>query len=162
MASVTAAVSIPVTPEKVWAVVSDVPNAGRWNRSWERIEMLTESTQGRGTRFRAHAPPEDGDEDGRAFDFEVTEWTAPEYIRFTPVREPGEGQYQVTLDYHAFRLVPVDGENTRVELTAHATSRGLRGRVVGLFFWPGHQRAGLEEALKSLAAVFGVTADDSS
>jgi uncharacterized protein YndB with AHSA1/START domain len=159
MASVTATISIPATPEKVWAVVSDVANAQRWNKAWERIELLTATAQGKGTKFRAYAGG--GDEgDSQAFDFEVTEWLAPEHIVFTPLREPQEQQYQITLDWHAFRLVPVNGENTRVELTAHATSRGIRGRVAGVFFWPGHQRAGLEDALKTLGAVFGVVADE--
>jgi uncharacterized protein YndB with AHSA1/START domain len=162
MASVTASVSIPAPPEKVWAVISDVANAGRWNKAWQSIELMTELREGRGTRFRAHAAPEDGEGAGPAFDFEITEWLAPEYIVFTPLRPPDEQHYEITLDYHAFRLVPEDGENTRVELTAHATARGLRGRVVGLFFWPGHQKAGLEEALRSLAAVFGVTVDQAS
>ncbi len=161
MPSVTVSISIPATPEKVWAVVSDVANAQRWNKAWSRIELTTALSEGRGTRFRAHVDDEDGA--GHAFEFEITEWLAPEHIVFTPIRDPDEELYQISLDWHAFRIVPLDGENSRVDLTAQATTRGLRGRFAGLLLWPGHQRPGLEEALSSLAELFGVEpADDPS
>ncbi|HEY5624876.1 MAG TPA: SRPBCC family protein [Dehalococcoidia bacterium] len=159
MPSVTASVSIPATPGKVWSVISDVANAQRWNKAWNRIEVTVERSGGRGTRFRAHV-----EEDGvpRAFEFEITEWVAPEYIVFTPVRNPDEEEYQITLDWHSFRILPIDDENTRVDLTAQATTRGLRGRFVGLLLWPGHQKPGLEEALNSLAELFGAEPPDDS
>ncbi|HEY5639554.1 MAG TPA: SRPBCC family protein [Dehalococcoidia bacterium] len=152
MPSVTASISISATPEAVWAVVSDVANAQRWNKAWSRIELTTELNIGRGTRFRAHVNDEEGSD--HAFEFEVTDWIEPEYIVFTPVRDPDEEQYQITLDWHAFRLVPLDEETTRVDLTAQATTRGLRGRFAGLLLWSGHQKPGLEEALSSLAELF--------
>jgi uncharacterized protein YndB with AHSA1/START domain len=158
MPSVTASISIPSTPEKVWAVVSDVANAQRWNKAWSRIELTTERNAGRGTRFRAHVNAEDGGD--QAFEFEITEWVAPEYIVFTPVRDPDEEEYQITLDWHSFRIVALDEENTRVDLTARATARGLRGRFVGLLLWPGHQKPGLEDALGSLAELFGAAPPD--
>jgi uncharacterized protein YndB with AHSA1/START domain len=154
MPSVTASISVPATPEQVWAVISDVANAQRWNKAWSRIEMTTGLGGGRGTRFRAHVTDEDGGD--QAFEFEITEWVAPEYIVFTPIRDPEEEQYQITLDWHSFSIVPLDGENTRIDLTARATTRGLRGRFAGLLLWPGHQKPGLEEALNSLAELFGV------
>ena len=154
MPSVSASVVIPAKPEVVWAVVADVANAQRWNKAWNQIELTTSLSEGRGTRFRAHTSFDDGE--STAFEFEVTEWIAPEYIVFTPLRDPEEEQYQITLDWHAFRLVPVDGENTRVELTARATARGFRGRIAVFLLCPGHHKAALEEVLQSPAGVFGV------
>ena len=166
MPSVTVSISIPATPEKVWAVVSDVGNAQRWNKAWSRIEMTTQLSEGPGTRFRAHVEDEHGAD--QAFEFEITEWVPPEFIVFSPVRDPEEKKYQITLDWHSFRIVPLDEENSRVELTAQATTRGLRGGLAGLvlwpwhmLIWPGHQKRGLEAALSSLAELFGVPpADD--
>jgi uncharacterized protein YndB with AHSA1/START domain len=154
MASVTASLVIPAPLDDVWNVVADVANARRWNAAWTRIEITSEQKQGKGTRFRTHI----GDGDG-AFDFEISEWVPPTAIAFSPIRDPSEQVYEITLDYHAFKLHAEDGQNTRVELTAHATTRGIRGRLVGLLFWPGHQKAGLQQALKSLGAVFGMEAD---
>ena len=158
MPSVTAAIAIPAAPEEVWAVVSDIANAQRWNKAWGDIELTTEMTEGRGTRFRARAAEDDGE--GEASEFEITGWIAPEYIEFTPVRDPNEEPTEIQIDWHAFKLVPADDETTRVELTAQATARGFRGRIAGLFFWSGYQRVGLEEALKSLAEIFGVVPDE--
>ncbi len=158
MPSVTASISIPATREKVWAVVSDIGNAQRWNKAWSRIELTTEISEGRGTRFLAHVKDEDGGE--QTSEFEVTEWIAPEYIEFTPVRNPEAEQDQLTIDWHSFRIVPLDRENTRVELTAQATTHGLRGRFAGVLLWPGHQRPGLEAALNSLARLFGAVPPD--
>ncbi|MEX0682936.1 MAG: SRPBCC family protein [Dehalococcoidia bacterium] len=156
MPSVTASLVIPAPPEEVWKVISDVANARRWNTTWTRIEITSEQTHGRGTRFRAFTA-ESGE-----FDFEITEWVTPEYIAFAPIRDPEEPRYEVTLDWHAFKLIPVDGGSTRVDLTARATARGIRGRIVGMFFWPGHQQSGLEDALKSVASMFGVEAEEVS
>ena len=165
MPSVTASISIPATPEKVWAVVSNVGEAQRWNKAWSHIELTTGISEGRGTRFRAHVKGDDGAD--QAFEFEIIEWVAPEYIVFAPVRDPEEEKYQITLDWHSFRIVPLDAENTRVELTAQATTRGLRGGLAGLvlwpwhmFVWPGHQKRGLEAALSSLAELFDVVPPD--
>ena len=165
MPSVTASIAIPATPERVWAVVSDVANAQRWNKAWSSIEMTTTLSEGRGTRFRAHVEGEGGAD--QSFEFEVTEWVAPEFIVFTPVRDPYEEQYQITLDWHSFRIVPLEEGSARVELTAKATTRGLRGGLVGLILWPwhmavwpGHQKRGLEVALSSLAELFGVAPPD--
>lgn len=141
-------------------MVSDVARAQRWNKAWNRIEMTTELSEGRGTRFRAHVKDEDGE--SQSFEFEITEWIAPEFIVFTPVREPNEEQYQITLDWHSFRIIPLDGKNTRVDLTAQSTTRGLRGRFAGLVFWPGHQKPGLQAALSSLAELFEVAPPDDS
>ena len=49
---------------------------------------------------------------------------------------------------------------TLVELTAHASTHGLRGRMTGLIFWPGYQKHGLETALEALGALFEVRAGD--
>ncbi len=138
---------IAAAQDQAWAALADVANARRWNTAWTRIEITTEQTHGPGTRFRAHT------EGGEAYDFEVTGWTAPEYIAFSPVRDETE-RYGITLDSHAFRLTAAGEEETVVELMARATARGLRGRFTALFFWPGYQKAGLNLALDSLEALF--------
>jgi len=160
MPSVTASISIPATREKVWAVVSDIGNAQRWNKAWSRIELMTPPGEGRGTRFLAHVKDEDGGE--QTSEFVITEWIAPEYIEFAPVRNPEAEQDQLTIDHHSFRIVPLDEETTRVDLTAQATARGLRGRFAGMLLWPGHQKPGLEAALNSLARLFGAAPPDDS
>jgi uncharacterized protein YndB with AHSA1/START domain len=157
MASVTVSLVIPAPRDEVWAVISDVANARRWNASWTRIEIITEQTQGKGTRFRTHNREADD-----TFEFEISDWTAPEYIAFAPVRDPEERRYDISLDWHAFRLTPEEGGKTRVDLTASATTRGIRGRFVGMVFWPGHQRAGLTQALRSLGEVFGMEAEEAT
>ncbi|MCH7484291.1 MAG: SRPBCC family protein [Chloroflexi bacterium] len=161
MPSVTVSISIPATQEKVWAVVSDIVNAQRWNKAWSHIELTTQLSEGRGTRFLAHVKDEDGGD--QVSEFEITEWIAPEYIVFTPVRNPEAEREQLTIDWHSFRIVPLDRETTRVDLTAQATARGLRGRFAGMLLWPGHQKPGLEAALSSLARLCGaVPPDDAS
>jgi uncharacterized protein YndB with AHSA1/START domain len=142
--SVSRLIAAPV--EDVWAVLSDVANARRWNEAWSTIEFTSASTHGKGTRFRARTA---GDE---VYEFEVSEWVAPELIAFTPIREEHE-RYEVTLERHAFRLRPA-GDGTEVELSADASASGLMGRFVALFLWPGHQKHGLNEALDSLQAIF--------
>ncbi len=144
--SVTRVIAAP--PSKVWAVISDVQNARKWNRAWSKIEITSNQTHGSGTTFRAHT------EDGQTFDFLVGDWVAPEYIAFVPVRDPSE-RYGITLESHSFRLQPAPDDQTLAELTAHASAHGLRGRFVAIFFWPGHQKQGLEIALDSLEAAFG-------
>lgn len=138
---------IPARQGELWATVSDIQNARRWNTAWTRIEITTEQTHGPGTRFRAHT------EGGETFDFEVTSWVAPEFIAFSPIRDERE-RYGITLESHAFRLQAVGEEETLVELIAHATAHGVRGRFTALFFWPGYQKEGLNLALDSLEALF--------
>lgn len=147
MPKVSVSRTIPARQRDIWAAVSDIQNARRWNAAWDRIEITTEQTHGTGTRFRAHT------EGGETFDFEVTSWAAPEFIAFSPIRDEHE-RYGITLESHAFRLQPAGEEETLVELIAHATASGFRGRFTALFFWPGYQKEGLNLALDSLEALF--------
>lgn len=146
---------IPAPIHDIWHAISDIPNAKRWNPGWERIEFTTNQTHGAGTRFRAHVDSE------TAFDFEITDWVVPEFISFTPIREPGE-RYAIMLESQAFRLSEVDDEATGVEVISRASTHGIRGVVVGLFFWSGHQKQGLERALDNLESLFlSAEAEDS-
>lgn len=140
--------TIAAPQHQVWAALADIANAGRWNTAWRRIEITSSQSQGAGTTFRAHS------EQGTPFDFEVTHWVPPEYIAFAPVRREDEERYAITLESHAFLLRPTGDDRTHVELTASATSHGLRGWLIGLFLWPGHQKHGLNTALDSLQALF--------
>ena len=147
MSSVTASRVIAAPQQAVWAALADIAHATRWNNAWPRVEITSTQTHGAGTTFRAHT------ETGDAYDFVVTEWTVPECITFTPVREDGE-RYSITLESQTFRLRPLSEETTLVELTARATARGPRGHFAARFFWPGYQRHGLDGALESLAGLF--------
>jgi uncharacterized protein YndB with AHSA1/START domain len=147
MPSVTVSRVIAAPRGDVWSTIADVENARRWNTAWSRIEVTSSQRHGVGLTFRAHV---DG---GDAFDFEVVEWSHGERIAFAPVRADDE-HYGVNLECHSFALREVDEGATRVDLTAVASTRGLRGRFVGLLFWPGYQKQGLNEALEMLAAVF--------
>ncbi len=132
----------------IWSALSDIENATRWNPSWKQIEIISSQTHGPGTRFRAHV------DDEQAFDFEVAEWVVPELISFTPIRDPTEPLFSITLEGHAFRLSKIDERTTSVELFAYASSHGIQGIIMGLFMWPGHQRPGLNRALDHLQVLF--------
>ncbi|MEO6196704.1 MAG: SRPBCC family protein [Dehalococcoidia bacterium] len=140
---------IPAQQSKVWALLVDLANASLWNKSWLRIEFTSNQTHGVGTKFKAHT------ESGDAFEFEVSEWSAPDRLAIRPLRDPDEPAYQVTLDSHEFRLTQgAEHDETVVELRANATARGIKGRVVAALIWPGHQRGGLKTALDAIASVF--------
>ena len=145
----TAAVSrvIHAPQQDIWALLSDVTQARRWNKYWSSIEFTSAQTHGVGTTFRAVT---DG---GDSFVFEICDWDAPQRIAFCPIREPGE-RYSITLDSHVFQVRAVSAEESEVTVTAHASASGLRGRLVAIFFWAGHQRDGLNAALDSLQSVF--------
>lgn len=142
--SVRRIIAAPV--HDIWGVLSDIPNARRWNPAWEKIEFSTNQTHGAGTRFTAHV-------DDQSFEFEITDWVVPEFISFTPVRE-NEERYAITLESQAFRLTPQEDDTTGVELISHASTHGFRGLIMGLFFWAGHQKQGLNKALDNLEALF--------
>jgi hypothetical protein len=155
MAHVSVSRNMAATRPDVWALVSDIANAGRWNRAWTSIEFAGNQTHGEGTRFIAHT------ESGDSFEFEVCEWSVPERIGFCPVRDPEEPTYAVMLDAHVFDIQPGRQEDeTLVQLTAHATAHGIRGWIIATWFWPGHQRDGLAAALDSIAAEFEPDAPD--
>jgi uncharacterized protein YndB with AHSA1/START domain len=145
--------AIPAAQHDVWALLSDIANARRWNKTWKQIEITSPQTHGAGTTFRAHT------DDEHVFDFEVSEWIAPELISFSPIRDRRE-RYAITLDSHTFQLRPLSEEDTEVELTARASAHGVRGRFIALFFWSGFQKQGLETALDALEEVFAPTADE--
>jgi uncharacterized protein YndB with AHSA1/START domain len=145
---------VAASQKDVWAVLSDVENARRWNPAWQRVQITSSQRHGQGTTFRAHT------EDGQDFEFEITDWAPPEFISFSPIHDEDEALYPITLESHSFVLRPVDehdgeaADTTRVELIANASVHGLRGWIWGLFFWRGHQTHGLEAALDSLQDIF--------
>lgn len=143
MPSVTVKRIMAAPRKEVWAALADIENAKRWNTSWSRIELTSTQRHGLGTTFRAFV------DDGRSFDFEITEWSNLERITFTPVREEAE-RWALMLERHEFTLREASEEETLVELKAVASAHGLRGRLYGMFFWSGHQEYGLNEALNAL------------
>jgi uncharacterized protein YndB with AHSA1/START domain len=148
MPSVSVSRTIAAPREEIWAALSDIEQATRWNTAWDRIEFLSGQTHGSGTTFRAHTKADE------AFDFEIRVWEAPERIAFTPIRYEDSEQYSINLEGHEFTLTPVDDEATQVELAARAGTSGIRGFILGIFFWPGYQKQGLKTALDSLQAFF--------
>lgn len=148
MAHVSISRLIPAPQADVWAVLSDIADARRWNKSWRKIEFTSPQTHGVGTTFRASL----GDDD-EAYEFEVCEWSAPDRIAFCPVHASDEGSYAITMESHVFELRAAEG-GTVVDLTADATPSGIRGRIIAMFFWPGHQKDGLKSALDTLSGIF--------
>jgi uncharacterized protein YndB with AHSA1/START domain len=132
--------------EHIWALLSDIANARRWNSAWSSVEFVSKQTHGPDTQFRARTV------EGEAFEFLITAWVVPEYIEFTPVRDERE-QYGITLESQAFRLQP-EGEATRVDLIARASTHGIKGWLLGLVFWRGYQKQGLNAALEKLESAF--------
>jgi hypothetical protein len=139
---------IAATPAEIWAVITDLERAERWNRNWHRVEYLGERRQGIDVSFRAHT------EDGRAHEFRISEWAQEELVTFVPVRPEEEGPYLITLVAQTFRLRPLDEEGTDVILSAEAAGHGLRGWLAARFVWPHYQRQGLRSALDSLQSLF--------
>ncbi len=144
-ASVSRAIHAP--QKDIWALLSDVSQAGRWNKYWSSIEFVSGQTHGAGTRFAATT------QGGDKFIFDVCDWNAPTRIAFCPVRDPGE-RYSIMLDSHVFEVRPLSDEASELTITAHASSSGVKGRVLAMFFWAGHQKAGLNSALDAIQAVF--------
>ncbi len=139
---------IGASQAQLWALLSDVEHADRWNRAWTEIEMTSAQTHGVGTRFRAKM--EGGDD---FFEFEICDWSAPERIAFCPVHAAHE-LYSITLESHVFQVRAISDQESEVTITARATARGLRGRVVSMFFWANHQEGGLNHALDAIQRLF--------
>ncbi len=144
---------IAASPAAVWATITDLEAAARWNQAWQRVEYLSSQREGVDTAFRAHT------EDGLAHDFSISEWEPPEHVTFAPLprREPQEKRYLITLESQSFLLEPVSDDHTNVTLSATAAGHGLRGWLIARFFWPGYQRQGLARALEALAELFEPT-----
>jgi len=135
---------------EVWAAITDLENANRWNGAWQRVEYLSSQREGVGTTFRSHT------EDDLAHDFQISEWAAMEYISFAPVRneyEDKEKSYMLTLESQAFLLQPANDGHTDVTLFATVASHGFRGWFAARFVWPSYQRQGLGSALEALQAL---------
>ena len=146
MPSTSASRVIKAPREDIWALLSDIANARRWNSAWSSIEFVSKQTHGPETQFRACT------DEGKAFEFLITAWVVPEYIEFTPVRDESE-RYGITLESQAFRLQP-EGEATRVDLMARASTHGIKGWLLGLLFWRGYQKQGHNAALEKLDSAF--------
>jgi uncharacterized protein YndB with AHSA1/START domain len=139
----------------VWAAITNLEAAARWNEAWHRVEYLSHQREGVGTTFRTHT------EDGQTFDFRISEWAALEYVAFEPLREePEEQRYLITLESQSFLLEPVGDDHTNVTLSASAAGHGLRGWLAARFLWPGYQRQGLGRALDALQALFEPPQDE--
>ncbi len=133
----------------IWAAITDLESASRWNQAWQRVEYLSLQREGVGTTFRAHT------QDGLAHDFRISEWAPQEYISFAPLREAlEEERYLITLESQAFLLEPAGDGRTKVTLFATAAGHGLRGWLTARLLWPGYQRQGLRSALDALQALF--------
>ncbi|TET96575.1 MAG: SRPBCC family protein [Dehalococcoidia bacterium] len=141
---------IAASVAEVWAAITDLEAASRWNQAWQRVEYLSWQREGVDTTFRSHT------EDDRSFDFRISEWAPEEYVAFEPLREePEERRYLITLESQSFLLEAVSHDHTNVTLIASATGHGLRGWLAARFVWPGHQRELiLRPALDALQALF--------
>jgi uncharacterized protein YndB with AHSA1/START domain len=138
---------IEAPPEEVWAAISEIDRFKEWNSRWIRIELTSETTRGTGASFRAFT------EEGDRFDFRITGWVENEFVEISPVREFDE-RHGITLQSQSFRIAPADeGTATWVEVAAQVSTHGPRGWLLGLVFWPGYQKKGLNEALNSLQAL---------
>ena len=141
---------------EVWAAITNLEAAARWNQVWQRVEFLSSQREGVDTTFRAHT------DDGLAHDFRISEWAPEEYVAFAPLprQEPEEQRYLITLESQSFLLEPVGDDHTNVTLSATAAGHGLRGWLAARFVWPGYQRQGLRRALDALQALFEPTEGD--
>lgn len=152
--SETRLIAAPVAD--VWAAITDMEAAARWNRVWERVEYLSSQREGVGTQFRAHT------EDGFAHDFRISEWAPLEYVAFTPMRNEAEeaARHLITLESQSFLLRAASDDHTDVTLFASVAAHGLRGWLTTRFVWPSYQRQGLRSALDNLQALFEPVEDE--
>jgi len=58
------------------------------------------------------------------------------------------------LKSHLFEVRALSDEDCELTITAHATASGLRGRIISMFFWSGHQKDGLNAALDAIQSQF--------
>ena len=140
---------------EIWAAITDLEAASRWNQAWQRVEYLSSQREGADTTFRSHT------EHGRSFDFRISEWAPEEYVAFEPLqKEPPDKRYLFTLESQSFLLEPVDDDHTNVTWSVRATGHGLRGWLAARVIWPGYQRQGLRRALDALQALFEPPEDE--
>jgi uncharacterized protein YndB with AHSA1/START domain len=141
----------------VWAAITNLEEAARWNQSWQRVEYLSSEREGVGATFRAY------NEEGIGHNFRICEWAPQEVIAFAPIQdEPEEKRYLISLESQGFLLRPAGDHHTDVSLFATATGHGLRGWITARLVWPGYQRQGLSHALDALQAVFEPPPDEDS
>jgi uncharacterized protein YndB with AHSA1/START domain len=132
----------------VWEAISEVDRLTDWNSQWTRLELTSETTRGAGTSFRAFT------EEGDRFDFRVTGWVENEFVEISPIHEFDE-RHGITLQSQSFHVAPADeGTATWIEVGARVSTHGPRGWLLGLVFWPGYQKKGLNEALDALQELF--------
>lgn len=116
--------TIAAPPERVFAVMTDIPAAAQWMPGFVRIERLTGGEFGPGTRFRetrrmyGHEATEE---------FEVAAMEPPRALEF--VVDGTKGSSKRGLYRFRYRLEP-DGAGTRVVLAGELT--GLNW-LMGLF-----------------------------
>ncbi|HXG35947.1 MAG TPA: SRPBCC family protein [Dehalococcoidia bacterium] len=139
---------IDAPPEEVWAVLSDISQAPRWNSAWQAVAMVGQQREGVGTVFRAVNAA------GLSSEFEVVQWVSAEYIAFASRNQEDTEGIWISVEEQAIHLRPTREGQTEVTLAASARSHGLRGWLVSKLVWPGYQRRGLNEALDSLEALF--------
>ncbi len=140
---------------EVWAAITDLEDAARWNGAWHRVEYLSSQREGVGATFRAY------NEEGIGHNFQISEWAPMEFVAFEPVQdEPDERTYLITLQSQSFMLKPADDDHTDVTLFATVRGHGLRGWVTARFVWPNYQRQGLRSALGNLQNLFEPPLDE--
>ena len=133
----------------IWAAITDLEAASRWNGAWQRVEYHSWQREGVGTTFRAY------NEEGIGHNFRISEWTPQEFVAFEPLQdEPEERPYLITLQSQSFLLKPADDDHTDVTLFATAKGHGIRGWITARFVWPNYQRQGLRSALDNLQDLF--------
>ncbi len=141
---------------QVWAAITDLEAAHRWNGAWQRVEYLSSWREGVGTTFRSHT------EDGQTFDFQISEWEPMKLVTFEPLQDESEEdkRYLITLQSQSFMLKPAGDDRTDVTLFATVKAHGLRGWLTARFVWPNYQRQGLRDALDNLQNLFEPPLDE--
>jgi hypothetical protein len=102
-------------PDRMWAVASDFTNAAGRIKAITKVEILTTSPVGAGTRFREWR--------GRhGVDMEISAWSPP--------RSYSLRGYAVGTEFtSAIRCVP-DGSGTRLEMEIHVRPRTFGAKLL--------------------------------
>lgn len=128
MATVTVSRVIDAPAERVWRVMTDLPNRGAWLSTVHEVRVLTPGRFGVGSAWSESRTMPDGEQVTE--EFHVNECTAPERVVVTSRGENGT-DYRMT-----YTLTAIDGgrhgESTEVTVVQDGTPKGAGGRMLAI------------------------------
>lgn len=125
-------------PEKVFAVLADIPHMPSWNHSLEKVEMLAPVNGKEVSRQTFKS--------GMIMEITTMESTPPRHL----VRTMGDSGGPFVGNW-SYEITP-EGNGSKIVLTEHSTMKEAMFRVLSKLFGPTKY---MDEHLRDLAAHFG-------